>query len=191
MTEFKPRIIKNDEDYELAMARLTELMDLNPQDNTPDSDELELLALLIEHYESVHYPIEKPSPIDAVLFRMDQAGLTRKDMEKYLGSASKVSEVLSGKRKLSMTMIQKLHYGLDIALNALIQKPDDIEWKDENVLPVALILDDHKEYRRRDATVVKEPHSTLNPFRKEWNTERQFTDMEEINLKEPEYALAS
>ncbi|MBD2827167.1 helix-turn-helix domain-containing protein [Xenorhabdus szentirmaii] len=191
MTEFKPGIIKNNEDYELAMTRLSELMDLNPEQDTPDSDELELLVLLIEHYESVHYPIEKPSPLDAVLFRMDQASLTRRDMEKYLGSASKVSEVLSGKRKLSMTMIQKLHYGLGIALDVLIQKPDDIEWKDENVSPVELIWDEHKEYRRKDVAVVKEARSTLSPFKKGWGTERQFTDMEEINLKEPEYALAS
>ncbi|MBC8947084.1 MULTISPECIES: helix-turn-helix domain-containing protein [Xenorhabdus] len=191
MTEFKPRIIKSDEDYDLAMIRLTELMDLNPEENTPDSDELELLALLIERYESVHYPTEKPSPLDAVLFRMDQAGLTRKDMEQYLGSASKVSEVLSGKRKLSMAMIQKLHYGLGIPLDVLIQKPDDIEWKDENETLEALTLVEGR--IRLHNNVVAKAVSSVKPmkFKKKGITNRQFTDMEEMGTKETMYAFAS
>lgn len=129
---FKPRLIKNDADYEMAMDRLSELIELCPSIDSPESDELEHISILIEHYEAKNFQIGKPSAIDAIKFRMDQEELTQKDMEKYLGSRSKVSEVLSGKRKLSKTMISKLHEGLGIPYDILMQTPDDIA--DEGII---------------------------------------------------------
>lgn len=122
------RIIKNSEEHAAAMARLIELASGDLQPGTEDFDELELLGLLIEHYESREFPMDKPDPIEAIKFRMDQMGLTYADMKQYLGSASKVSEVLSGKRKLSLSMIRRLHNGLGIPADILIQNPDEVEW---------------------------------------------------------------
>lgn len=129
---FKPRIIKNDSDYDMAMDRLSELIEQCPAIDSPESDELEHISILLEHYENKNFRIDKPSAIDAIKFRMDQNGLTQQDMEKYLGSRSKVSEVLSGKRKLSISMITKLHYELGIPLDVLIQKPEDIDSSNES-----------------------------------------------------------
>lgn len=136
MSVFKPRILKNDKDYNEAMDRISELMDLDPD---MDSDELEMIALLIDDYEKKNCHIEKPSPIEAIKFRMDQEGLTQQDMEKYLGSRSKVSEVLGGKRNLSIAMITKLHYDLGIPLDVLIQKPEDIVSDNESLIPQSKI----------------------------------------------------
>lgn len=116
----KPRVIKTEEEYEEALARVAELMDAAP--GSAEEDELELFALLVEHYEQEHWPIDLPDPVDAIEFRMDQAGLTRKDLEKYLGSASKVSEVLSRKRPLSTAMMRALHEGLGIPAEVLLQQ---------------------------------------------------------------------
>lgn len=132
MSAFKPRILKNDNDYNEAMDRISELMEMSPEVDSEEFNELEMISLFIEDYESKHYKVNKPSAIDAIKFRMDQDGLTQKDMEQYLGSRSKVSEVLSGKRNLSQTMIKKLHYGLDIPYDILMQDPDDIA--DEGII---------------------------------------------------------
>lgn len=118
----KPKIIKNEADYQAALAYLETLMDAQP--GTPEEEELELFALLIETYEQTVFPIDLPDPISAIEFRMEQQGLKRKDLEPYIGSQSKVSEVLSGKRALSMAMIRALHAGLDIPLEVLLQKPE-------------------------------------------------------------------
>jgi len=117
----KPKIIKNDTDYQAALAYLETLMDAQP--GTPEEEELELFAMLIETYEQTIFPIDLPDPVSAIEFRMEQQGLKRKDLEPYIGSQSKVSEVLSGKRALSMAMIRALHAGLDIPLEVLLQKP--------------------------------------------------------------------
>ncbi len=90
----------------------------------PDADRLELLALLVRDYEDKHYPIDMPDPVEAITFRMEQMGLTRKDLERYIGSRSKVSEVLSGKRRLSLSMIRALHEGLGIPAEVLLGRPD-------------------------------------------------------------------
>ncbi|MGJ0946811.1 helix-turn-helix domain-containing protein [Klebsiella grimontii] len=124
----KWRIIKSKEDYDTAMTRLLELADTDLNEGSDDFDEFELLSLLIGHYEDSNYKMDKPSPIEAIKFRMDQSGLTQADMRQYLGSASKVSEVLAGKRKLSLTMIRRLHDGLGIPADILIQDTDDVEW---------------------------------------------------------------
>ena len=115
------KIIKTDAEYEEALARIDALMDAAP--GSPQEDELELFSLLVEKYEEVHYPIDLPDPVDAIKFRMEQEGLEPKDMIKYLGSQSKVSEVLNYKRPLSLTMIRNLHEGLGIPAEILLQQP--------------------------------------------------------------------
>ncbi len=112
--------IKTKTDYEKALARVDALMDAKP--GTPRCDELDVLVTLIEAYESKHYPIAPPNPVSAIKFRMEQAGLTRKDMEPYLGGRGRVSEVLNGKRPLTLEMIRKLHEDLGIPLESLIGK---------------------------------------------------------------------
>jgi len=118
----KPKIIKNEAEYQAALAYLETLMDAQP--GTPEEEELELFAMLIEAYEQTVFPIDPPDPVSAIEFRMEQQELKRKDLEPYIGSQSKVSEVLSGKRPLSLAMIRALHAGLDIPLEVLLQKPE-------------------------------------------------------------------
>ena len=116
----KIRPIKTKADYEKALARVDALMDAKP--DSPKGDELDVLVTLIEAYEDKHYPFPPPKPISAIKFRMEQAGLTRKDMEPYFGGRGRVSEVLNGKRPLTLDMIRKLHEGLGIPLESLIGK---------------------------------------------------------------------
>ncbi len=105
-------------DHEAALARLDTIFDASP--GTPEGDEAEVLTLLIHHYEEKHFPISLPSPLDAIRFRMEQQGLKPKDLVPYLGSPSKVSEVLSGRRRLSLAMIRNL-LGLGIPAEVLLQ----------------------------------------------------------------------
>jgi HTH-type transcriptional regulator / antitoxin HigA len=116
-------IIHNDEEHAEALAALDRLLDLDPRSGTPQADDLQLLALLVETYEKARWPIDLPDPVDAIRFCMDQQGLTRRDLEPYIGSRARVSEVLSGKRALSMRMIRALHAGLDIPLEVLVREP--------------------------------------------------------------------
>ena len=112
------RPIKTKRDYRRALKRIEELMEAAP--DTPEGDELDVLSTLVEVYEDNHFPIEEPKPIVAIEFRMEQMELTRKDLEPYIESRHKVSEVLNGKRDLSLTMIRRLHTGLKISLENLI-----------------------------------------------------------------------
>ncbi len=116
------KIIKNEAEYDAALERMDALMDTAP--GSAEEEELELLAILVEKYEQERYPIELPDPVAAIKFRMEQEGLTRQDMIKYLGSQSKVSEVLNYKRPLSLAMIRALTDGLNIPAEVLIQPPD-------------------------------------------------------------------
>lgn len=118
----RAKIIKTEEQYDQALLRIDELMDAVP--DTPAGDELELLVTLVELYEDQSHSIELPDAISAIKFRMDQQGLKQKDLVQYIGSKSKVSEVLSGKRPLSLTMIRKLHAGLGIPVDVLLQEPE-------------------------------------------------------------------
>lgn len=129
MINFK--LIKTNEDYEKVLARIEELFDAQP--DTPEGDELELLVTLVELYEKKEYKIEAPDPISAIKFRMEQQGLKNKDLIPYIGSKSKVSEILSGKRDLSLSMIRKLNAGLGIPAEILIREP-------VKVLPDSLIM---------------------------------------------------
>ena len=112
------RPIKTESDYEKALARIAKLMDAKL--NSPEGDELEVLSTLVDAYESRHFPIEPADPVDAILFRMEQEGLERKDLEPYLGSRQRVSEILNRRRGLSLDMIRRLHEGLKIPLESLI-----------------------------------------------------------------------
>lgn len=116
-TTIKP--IRNEQDYEATLDRIEQLMEATP--NTPEFDELDVLTTLVSAYEEKHYPIDLPHPIDAIKFRMEQAGLKQKDLIPYIGNKSKVSEILSGKRALSKQMIRSLHESLNIPLEVLIQ----------------------------------------------------------------------
>jgi len=116
------RVIKTEEDYRAALTELERLMNLHPKRGSADSDRLEVLSLLLEKYEQKRFPIELPDPISAIEFIMDQRGLSRRDLEAYIGSRGKVSEVLSGKRPLSKRMIGALHEGLGIPLEVLFNQ---------------------------------------------------------------------
>lgn len=116
----KPKVIKTEAEYEEALAHLKTLMDAEP--NASLEEEMELFAVLIENYEDEHFPLGLPDPIEAIQLRMEQQGLTRKDLEKYIGSQSKVSEVLNRKRPLSIGMIRALHQGLGIPAEVLLQE---------------------------------------------------------------------
>jgi len=118
----KTKIIKTEADYQQALIRVEELMD-SPA-GTSDEEELELLAILVENYEKEHFPIDWPDPVEAILFRMEQQNLTRKDLEKYIGSQSKVSEVLNRKIPLSLNMIRALNSGLGIPFEVLLKEPE-------------------------------------------------------------------
>jgi HTH-type transcriptional regulator/antitoxin HigA len=116
-----PKVIKNDREYEAALARIEELMDAAP--DTPEGDELELLTTLVEVYEEKHFVIDLPDPVEAIRFRMEQAGLKQQDLVPHIGSRSKVSEVLARRRPLSLKMIRALHKGLGIPAEVLLREP--------------------------------------------------------------------
>lgn len=117
MVELKP--IRNEADYQEAMALLKSLW--GAEADTPERDTLDLLVTLIDEYEHISDPIDLPDPIDAILFRMEQQNLTRKDLEPILGSRGRVAEILNRKRPLSLEMIRRLHAELGIPAEILIQ----------------------------------------------------------------------
>jgi HTH-type transcriptional regulator / antitoxin HigA len=107
--------IRNDSDHESALKRIEALM--SAEEGTPEGDELEVWATLVDAYEKAHFPINGPDPVEAITFRMEQLGLDRKDLEPFLGSRARVSEILNKRRGLSLAMIRSLH---EIPLDALI-----------------------------------------------------------------------
>jgi len=115
--EIKP--IKSDADCQIALAEIDRLLDAEP--DTPEGDRLEVLTTLVEAYENRHYAIPLPDPIEAILYYMESRGLSRRDLESYIGSRARVSEVLNRKRTLTMDMIRKLHDGLGLSAEVLIQ----------------------------------------------------------------------
>ena len=130
-----PKIIKTEADYDSALERVDALMDADP--STPEGDELELLVTLVEMYEKTAHPIDLPDPIEAIKFRMEQMELKQKDLIPFIGSRSKVSEVLSRQRPLSIAMIRRLHEGLGIPAEVLLKEAgaqlstaaEGIEWE--------------------------------------------------------------
>lgn len=117
----QPRLIKTEADHAEALARIEELFTAAP--GTPEGDELDLLVTLVELYEEKAYPIGMPDPVAAIRFRMEQMGLKAKDLIPYIGSGPKVSEVLAGKRSLSLSMIRKLTTGFGIPADVLLREP--------------------------------------------------------------------
>jgi len=115
--------IKNEKDYDKALERVDEPMELNPKLGTSQSDELEVLAMLIEKYEEKEWAISEPDPIEAIKVRMEQMHLKQKDLVPYIGNKSKVLEVLNRKIGLSLSMITNIAAGLHLPLESLIQLP--------------------------------------------------------------------
>lgn len=116
-TELKP--IRTEADYDAALAEVERLW--GAKSGTPDGDRLDVLATLIEVYEEKHHPMDPPDPIEAIRFRMEQQGLTRKDLEPMIGTRGRVAEVLNRRRGLSIEMIRNLHEQLGISAEVLIR----------------------------------------------------------------------
>ena len=117
MGEIRP--IRTEGDYETALAEVERLW--GAASGTPEGDRLDVLATLLDAYESERHPMDPPDPIEAILFRMEQQGLTRQDLEGILGARSRISEVLNRRRGLSITMIRHLHDKLGISAEVLIR----------------------------------------------------------------------
>ena len=121
MNPFK--VIKTESEYRTALNQFEEMLKLPEAERS--YDDIELLSVLVEKYEEEHYRIDPPDPLEAIRFRMEQAGLTQKDLIPYIGSRSRVSEVLSGKRELTLAMIRDLNAFLGIPLESLIREPQE------------------------------------------------------------------
>ena len=113
------RPIRTEADYQAALAEIERLF--GTALNTPEGDRLDVLTTLVEAYEDQRYPIPAPDPVEAIKYYMESRGLSRGDLEPYLGSRARVSEVLSRKRPLSLSMIRRLHTGLGIPADVLIE----------------------------------------------------------------------
>ncbi len=113
--------IKNDSQYEDALARVYSLMQKNIKADSKESDELEVLSILVKEYENEHYLVPKPNPLDAIKFRLEQMNMSEAELSEILGYRSRKSEILSGKRKLNLAMVRKLVEQLHIPAEVLIQ----------------------------------------------------------------------
>lgn len=129
------KVIKTDAEYQSALEEVEKLISLDPVPGTTEADTAELLTTLVQAYEVKHFPIGIPDALTAIRFRMEQQNLSQNDLVPYLGSRSRASEILAGKRPLSLSMIRALHYGLGIPASVLLQKPsasqkeEDIDWR--------------------------------------------------------------
>lgn len=112
--------IRTEADYKLALRHISNLMESDPELGTPDGDRLDILVTLVQAFEARHLPIGAPDPVEAIKFRMEQSGLTVKDLEPIIGRSSRVNEVLNHKRPLTLAMIRRLHRGLGIPAEVLI-----------------------------------------------------------------------
>lgn len=112
--------LRTEADYNAALKEVEKFFDKEPEAETPEADYFEVLVLLIEAYENKHYPIAPPDPVEAIKFRMDQAGLTPKDLEPMIGQSNRVYEILTRKRPLTLRMIRRLHRDLGIPAESLI-----------------------------------------------------------------------
>lgn len=129
------RVIKTRTDYKKAVEEAESLIAMDPDPGTGEAERLDLLALLIENYESEKFPIDLPDPLEAIKFRMDEYGLKQRDLIPYIGSKSNVSEILAGKRSLTVPMIRALHEGLGIPIEVLVRESqaedeqlEEIDW---------------------------------------------------------------
>jgi HTH-type transcriptional regulator/antitoxin HigA len=115
------RPIRSERDHRAALAEIEKLWDARP--GTPAHDRLDVLAALVDAWEGEHHPIEPPDPVEAIRFRMEQRGLTRRDLEPFIGGRGRVAEVLAGKRRLTLALIRRLRAGLGVPAQALIREP--------------------------------------------------------------------
>jgi len=115
------RPIRTDADYRKTLKEISRLMRSDPELGTPEGDRLDVLATLVQAYEAKHFPIDLPDPVEAIKFRMEQGGLTAKDLEPMIGKRNRVYEVLNRKRPLTLPMIRKLHQQLGIPAESLIR----------------------------------------------------------------------
>ena len=120
MTRSAMRIqpVRTEGEHDEAVARITELMGARP--GTEASDELEILVTLVDAYEAKNFPIDTPDPVAIIKFQMEQQGLSRKDLEPMIGGRARVSEILTGRRALTLPMIRRLHHGLRIPVDLLV-----------------------------------------------------------------------
>jgi HTH-type transcriptional regulator / antitoxin HigA len=116
--------IRTEKDYRAALRVVSTLVDQDPSPDTPEGERLDVLSTLIEAYERKHHPIDLPDPVEAIKFRMDQAGLSVKDLEPMIGQSNRVYEVLNHKRPLTLRMIRNLNKGLGISAQVLIAEND-------------------------------------------------------------------
>ena len=193
------RPIRTEADYAAALARLSDIF--QAPIGTPAGDERDILANLVERYEDVHYPIPTPSPIAAIEFMMDQRGMTRRDLAPFIGSASKVSEVLSGKRDITMAMARALHKHLGIPADVLLQDPSvsfaedalNLEWERFPLKPISewLGLESARHLKDRAEDIVRSlmdraggpQAAAIARFRK--------NDLKRVNAKADRYALTA
>jgi HTH-type transcriptional regulator / antitoxin HigA len=114
------RPIRTKADYKATLAEISSLMESDPALGTPQGDRLDILTTLVQAYEAKHFPIGKPDPVEAIKFRMEQSGLSVKDLEPIIGKSNRVYEILNRKRPLTLAMIRRLHSSLGIPAEVLI-----------------------------------------------------------------------
>ncbi|MDR0672928.1 MAG: transcriptional regulator [Zoogloeaceae bacterium] len=115
--------IRTEADYRAALSEVSRGFDAEPEPGTPEGDRFEILLTLIAAYEAARFPVDLPDPVEAIRFRMEQEGLTPRDLTPFIGGLNRVYEVLSGRRPLTLAMIRKLHDRLGIPAECLIRAP--------------------------------------------------------------------
>lgn len=118
------KAIRTEADYLAALQEVSALIDVDPAPDTPQGERLDVLGTLVQAYEAKHYPVDPPDPIEAIKFRMEQSGLSVKDLVPYIGPLNRVYEVLSYKRSLSLSMIRRLSAGLHVPAEVLIRESE-------------------------------------------------------------------
>ena len=191
--------VRSEEEYEEALARIGELMDAEP--NTPEDDELDILTGLVERYEEAQHAVGPPDAVAAIEFRMEQAGLTQRDLVPHIGSRAKVSEVLSGKRDITMAMARALHRHLGIPADALLQDPKvllndtlaHVEWRRFPLQPMAKLgwIDDMPDLGDRAEEVMRGLIDRAGGAKVAAAAMFRKNDHRRINAKTDEYALSA
>ena len=115
--------LRSEDDYRAAMQEISGFFDNEPEPGTPEGDHFDILLTLAEAYEAKHFPVDLPDPVEAIKFRMEQGGLTPKDLQPMIGRINRAYEILNRKRPLTLAMIRKLHEGLGIPAESLIKAP--------------------------------------------------------------------
>ena len=119
------KAIRTEADYFEALRQVSALIDLDPDRDSPEGERLEVIGTLVQAYEAEHYPIDPPDPIEAIRFRMDQSGMTVKDLVPFIGPLNRVYEVLARKRPLTLHMIRRLNKGMGIPAEVLIGQAEE------------------------------------------------------------------